>query len=424
MPAALNLVDRKAFTLRLRFLTLLLAVMAILAGCNSSEPGGAQTPVTPDAGTANIEVRHILERAVPTSVDSFRFTGTDANGNIVFGPETRTKIATILLTGVPTQTRGFRIEYLSAGTVVGTFRTEVVLEPGQTFVIDNPDWVDTNTGNAATQLQFQAQPSVLAPGDTFSLQVAALDLNGNPTDSTVAIALSGPNLDGTLTRNAVDGVATFDGLSFTTAGTFQLGASSEGLTPATSNPITVTSAPQPTTLVFRAQPADAQTFLNAVTVQVVDQFGNPFAFSGPITIALGTNPSGASLQGAQVVDTVTGEATFSNLTITRPGTGFTLIASAPGLTPATSAPFNITQGVFAKADFSLVVPAGVGLASTVDGGDFNGDGRTDAIPPAIGSRSSPRPPTAITRAPSCPSAVSCGPTLRTSTATAGPTSCR
>jgi hypothetical protein len=35
-------------------------------------------------------------------------------------------------------------------------------------------------------------------------------------------------------------------------------------------------------------------------------------------------------------------ATYGSLQIDRSGTGYTLVASSPGLTPTTSAPFNIT----------------------------------------------------------------------------------
>jgi len=42
------------------------------------------------------------------------------------------------------------------------------------------------------------------------------------------------------------------------------------------------------------------------------------------------------------VNVVNGVATFTNLSIDQPGTGYTLQASASGLTAATSSPFNVT----------------------------------------------------------------------------------
>lgn len=62
----------------------------------------------------------------------------------------------------------------------------------------------------------------------------------------------------------------------------------------------------------------------------------------PITMAIGTNPSGATLLGGGPVFTDTsGVATFTGLRINRAGMGYTLVASAPRVTGATSDSFNI-----------------------------------------------------------------------------------
>jgi len=65
-------------------------------------------------------------------------------------------------------------------------------------------------------------------------------------------------------------------------------------------------------------------------------------FTGTITVALGANPGGGTLAGTKSVAAVSGVATFSTLSINNAGTGYTLVASAAGLTGATSAAFNIT----------------------------------------------------------------------------------
>ena len=79
----------------------------------------------------------------------------------------------------------------------------------------------------------------------------------------------------------------------------------------------------------------------AVRVQVQDLFGNPVVSSAPITLAIGTNPSGGVLSGTVTVDAVNGVATFSNLSIDQVGNGYTLTAASPDLAGATSIPFNI-----------------------------------------------------------------------------------
>ena len=90
----------------------------------------------------------------------------------------------------------------------------------------------------------------------------------------------------------------------------------------------------------------------AVTLQVQDSNGNllPSA-SNAITLALATNPGGSTLGGTVTVYAVNGVATFSTLLLNKVGTGYTLSASAVGLTGATSTAFNITPGPAAQLAF-------------------------------------------------------------------------
>src|SRR5438046_2099867 len=81
----------------------------------------------------------------------------------------------------------------------------------------------------------------------------------------------------------------------------------------------------------------------AVRVAARDEAGNIVTgYTGLITVALGANPGGGTLAGTTSVNAVSGVATFSTLSINNPGTGYTLVASASGLTGATSTSFNIT----------------------------------------------------------------------------------
>ncbi|PYP07464.1 MAG: hypothetical protein DMD59_14705, partial [Gemmatimonadetes bacterium] len=101
-----------------------------------------------------------------------------------------------------------------------------------------------------------------------------------------------------------------------------------------------------TQLAFTVQPSNAtagSTISPPVQVAARDGAGNTDAtFSGTITVALGTNPSGGTLSGTRSVAAVNGVASFSNLSIDRAGSGYTLTATATGLTGATSASFTIT----------------------------------------------------------------------------------
>jgi len=99
-------------------------------------------------------------------------------------------------------------------------------------------------------------------------------------------------------------------------------------------------------LVFTAEPSNVPAgvaIAPAVQVAVQDASGNIISgATNPVTIAIGANPGGGTLGGTLTATPVNGIATFSNSTISVAGTGYTLTASATGLTGATSTGFNVT----------------------------------------------------------------------------------
>src|SRR2546430_2144210 len=101
-----------------------------------------------------------------------------------------------------------------------------------------------------------------------------------------------------------------------------------------------------TKLVFTVQPtsaAGAQPITPAVQIAVQDASGNTVtSASATVTVALVANPGAGTLSGTLTVAATQGIATFSNLRIDRPGSGYTLAASAGGLSGATSVPFAVT----------------------------------------------------------------------------------
>jgi alpha-tubulin suppressor-like RCC1 family protein len=124
----------------------------------------------------------------------------------------------------------------------------------------------------------------------------------------------------------------------------------------------------PTQLAFSVQPTTTTagaTITPAVQVAARDAQGNTDTrYTGSVTVAIGTNPSGGTLSGTTTVAAVAGVATFGNLSINNAGTGYTLTAAASGLTGATSAAFTITPP-----------PAGLTFAA-VDAGGFHTCGVT------------------------------------------------
>lgn len=99
-------------------------------------------------------------------------------------------------------------------------------------------------------------------------------------------------------------------------------------------------------LAFTVQPSNAiagQIITPAIQVTAQNPLGNPDSgFTANVTVAIATNPVGGILGGTKVVAPVGGVASFGDLTVDRPGTGYTLTASAPGATDATSTSFNVT----------------------------------------------------------------------------------
>jgi hypothetical protein len=101
-----------------------------------------------------------------------------------------------------------------------------------------------------------------------------------------------------------------------------------------------------TQLVFTQQPTNSgvgSTITPAVQVTEEDAYGNVETGDNAtqVTVAIGTNPSGGTLSGTLTETVSAGVATFSNLSINKGGTGYTLTAASTGLTGATSDAFNV-----------------------------------------------------------------------------------
>ncbi len=100
-----------------------------------------------------------------------------------------------------------------------------------------------------------------------------------------------------------------------------------------------------TKLVYTTQPVGGPATAPLVTqpaLQAEDVSGNlGINFAGPVALTLGTNPSSAILGGTTTVNAVSGVATFTNVSVSKAGTGDTLVASSGALTPATSNPFTV-----------------------------------------------------------------------------------
>ena len=139
--------------------------------------------------------------------------------------------------------------------------------------------------------------------------------------------------------------------------------------------------PSRCTVVFTVQPSNTAagaTITPAVQVTIRDPFGNTVTgFTGNVTIGIEMNPTGGKLSGTRAVAAVAGVATFSDLSIDRPGAGYTLRAISGGLTPDRSAEFTIlgpaAQLVFTQQPSNTVAGAAVAPAVQVTAYDVLGN---------------------------------------------------
>ena len=245
---------------------------------------------------------------------------------------------------------------------------------------------------------------VSTTNNTFSMTVAAEDANGNvdPTYTgnvtlTLATNPTAATLGGVTTVAAVAGVATFTNLPNPPVGTaYTVLASSGSLTPVTTTTAFNITPQAATRLVVTTQPPATVTAGSpfAVIVTLEDAFGNVVttATTSQVTLTPAGNSglAGATFGGTLTATPVNGVATFSNLTLTQVGTGYSYsVTGAPlaGLAPTTTSAIAVTgaaatqlvvtsqppSSVVANAKFGLVVTAEdpFGNPSAL----FNGAGR-------------------------------------------------
>ena len=210
----------------------------------------------------------------------------------------------------------------------------------------------------ATKLLFGQQPTnrtstqAFSPAVTVRVVDAANNLVGSSSaEVTLAIGTNpggGTLSGGLLVQSAVNGVATFPGLSIDKIGTgYTLRASSLGLTPdAISTPFNVTLGAA-NKLAFTTQPSAAApgaALSPAPIVAVQDAGGNTVTTStAPIALTLIQNGNTGTLacMPSTTRNAVAGSATFTGCSVSAAGTGYQLSVTSTGLAPATSSAFDI-----------------------------------------------------------------------------------
>jgi parallel beta-helix repeat protein len=232
------------------------------------------------------------------------------------------------------------------------------------------------SGTFPNDLNRQTAMTTAKVGQYVCLRMLSESFGENFTNAATFTTLFDPggggtgSLAGTLTRAAVGGIATFSGLSINAAGTYALTATSSGLATATSVAFPIGTGP--THLRFTVQPQTVligQT-LPPISVRVEDSANNLIDTTQAVSIAIGTNPGGGILTGTVTRAAVAGVATFNDLAITIVGgIGYTFVASASGITSATSNAFSIVGTPSLPREWIAHATAGNLCAET--GGDTN-----------------------------------------------------
>jgi len=236
------------------------------------------------------------------------------------------------------------------------------------------------TLGAAAKLDFGTQPSNSSGGATITppVTVRIEDAGGNLVNDTRNVTLaigtnpSGGTLSGTLTQAASAGIATFANLSIDKAGNGYTLNATATLAGATSNPFNI-GVGVPSKLVFTTEPGGGtggSAFATQPVVTVEDAGGNPVTgFAQNVTLAIQNNAGPGGVLGGTTsvaVNTGNGQAQFTNISIDKVGSGYTLTA--------TGSTINTTPGVIVSTAFNVVTGPAAKLAFTTQPG--NGTGGT------------------------------------------------
>jgi hypothetical protein len=338
------------------------AKLAFTVQPTNAAPGVSVSPAV------QIVVQDAGGNAVSTATTSITVaitTGTGTSGAVLGGTLTQAAV-----NGVATF-NNLTVDKTGTGYTLSATATALTGGTSSAFAI---------TAGVATNLAFTVQPTTVASGVSVSpaVQVLVQDAGGNTVltaTTSVTIALtagtgtSGALLGGTLTQSAVNGVATFNDLAVDKVGTgYTLTVSATGLTGGASTAFAVTAGTG-TRLAVIVQPTNATSgaaITPAVQVEVDDGAGNRVTTStASITLTIGANPGTATLGGTVTASAVSGVATFSNLTLNKIGTGYTLVAAATGLTSSTSSAFNVLVGAASAVAFAVQPPSSATVGSAL-----------------------------------------------------------
>jgi Bacterial Ig-like domain (group 2) len=300
-------------------------------------------------------------------IGSIRVAVEDAGGNVVTSDARTITVSITPATGTANAVLGGTLAVAAVGGVA-TFSTLSINLAGAAYTLAATTTLGLTSATSTAfdilsvgppaKLAFSVQPANTVAGASIAptIQVVVQDVGGaTATSSTAAITLgieTNPGsgvLAGTVTVNAIAGVASFSGISINKIGTgYKLNATSGTLTKAVSATFNITAGAA-TKVGFLVAPSNAvasTVMAPAVQVAIQDVNGNTVTSStANVTLTIGAGPGGSILGGTATAAAVAGVATFSTLTLSPASTAYQLTASSPSITSATSPTFTITATV-------------------------------------------------------------------------------
>ncbi len=196
----------------------------------------------------------------------------------------------------------------------------------------------------------------VSTGSQITVTFTGIDSQGNPVTQggeTIAFSLGGGTSTGTFSTVTDHGNGTYSAV-FTAgaAGTpATISGTINGLAVTTTLPAVQVLSSSATTLVFTQDITGTPEAGQPLTVEVraLDTYGQVAStFSGTVSLTLNSAGNGATLGGTTSLNAVAGVAQFTGLSISHAGAGYTLQATASGLS-ATGAPFGVSAGSLSVA---------------------------------------------------------------------------
>jgi hypothetical protein len=325
------------------------ALVVFTAGSTSaanSTVDAAPTQVAADgvaASTVTVTLRDGLNNPVPNHNVSLAATGSPAG--VVISAPSGPSDANGVVTFTVTSTMAYDppgVEFVATDDTVAvtiTDTADVAFTPDATSPVNST--VDAADGTATAD-----------GADTELITVTLRDANNNPVPNhDVALELVG---GGTIDfgvpsgPSGANGVVTFN-VSTTVAASLTIRAVDTTASVVINDTAIVDFVPGPADhLSFVQQPtnvATGSTINPPVTVEILDAQNNRVTTAVDlVNLVIEANPGGGTLDGTLPQAAVAGLATFADLTIDHIGVGYTLRAEAVGLTPATSALFDVSAG--------------------------------------------------------------------------------